>query len=361
MDGICPEGIACAIFQSILKYEFSEEGLEHISSLDHPVRFCRYGRGCRAHQRLLGGEMRLDDRCHCAVYFHSRADVAEENAAILKDGREDPGWTAFIFANLHISPTRADLQLSELVHEIRKNGYEEVLTTRDGERLVDIAARKRGIERYAQIVEKNKGLRCQIGGGDEVCAGPLTDAELLVTLLYTGTAIQGDLRKWIRNDDEFFTSRWVCTVRTLKLAVWKLQETPPDMCYHGLNGVLARQRKQFQYLNVLSLSMEFSIAKNFAQGCGGTVSDPSHVATVLCVNTKSFHEQEESRFRRIGIPPKSWYFADMRWLSKFPSEKEWIMVPFYTGISAFMDCQRLPAEDGVHLWLVVSNVIERGL
>merc|ERR1711879_684931 len=93
---------------------------------------------------------------------------------------------------------------------------------------------------------------------------------------------------------------------------------PPEVCYHGLNGVSVPER--VQYANIISLSMSNEVATKFAKGKGGTVETASKRGIVLHVQCLSMY-----------MKSNPWIFADMRWISKF-HEREWLMCPFgYTS------------------------------
>lgn len=60
------------------------------------------------------------------------------------------------------------------------------------------------------------------------------------------------------------------------------------------------------------------------------MDSPGEICTVLHIDACSFQrkttEQSASRF---------WACADMRWISKFPDEQEWLLVPLNLGAYSF--------------------------
>lgn len=138
---------------------------------------------------------------------------------------------------------------------------------------------------------------------------------------------QADIRTWLRIGEAYgeygpAAKKWEITTFLIAEAVVALQETPPPILYHGLNGVKldsdinAEQffgQKFFWYNNLISTAPDPSIARSFASGTGGTVAEPASAGTIISFQTESFVPEE--------VP------ADMQWLSKFPDEREWLVRP----------------------------------
>ena len=139
-------------------------------------------------------------------------------------------------------------------------------------------------------------------------------------LHYTSTDVQGELRRFLRSDfrlDGPWRLKWQTLTAALRSAAIALHETPPDEMYHGLNGVHVPPTDPdddtgFHYLNFISLSMSLKVAQTFALGIAGTVSKPSTRGTVLFVDMRSDSQAED------------YAVADVRWISKFPDEQEWL-------------------------------------
>jgi len=169
---------------------------------------------------------------------------------------------------------------------------------------------------------------------------PVLEIELFAALLYTGTDAQGQIRKALRNESDSEAQSWYWTIVALRHLVIKLAETPPDWLFHGLNNVRPPTRESIygggwvSYNNMISGSMSLPMGRRFALGEEGTAGpNRSNVGTVLHINMT---DQE-------GIVA-----ADMRWISKFPDEQEWLMIP---GLSNFT---------GLHLYESRSEPLEGG-
>ena len=65
--------------------------------------------------------------------------------------------------------------------------------------------------------------------------------------------------------------------------------------------------------------MSEDMATTFAIGAGGTVAaaDVKTVGSVLCFDTGTDSYEHERAY------------ADLRWISKFPDEQEWLMIPLH--------------------------------
>jgi hypothetical protein len=270
------------------------------------------------------------------VYTHGRPDRAWATAGEFVGGVENSGGGFFLYARSVPLPT-----MSDLVGELDANGFAEVLQVPAHSQcqyrtLQEVASSKRQHPRFLML---QKGKKAQ----DRV-----TDEELLALLIYTGSAAQGDIRKCLREFDQFRGGdfprkfKWNFTTRLITSAVRKLNEPPPPQLYHGLNGVVGTEQTFVSYNNLVSTSMSLSMARIFALGEGGTVSPSSQssIGLVLHLDTATFGTLLEE---------KSFVVADMRWLSKFPDEEEWLWVPHHTGGHAFWDLERPQAEAGSRL------------
>mmetsp|Transcript_87236 Transcript_87236/g.152249 ORF Transcript_87236/g.152249 Transcript_87236/m.152249 type:complete len:242 (+) Transcript_87236:170-895(+) len=231
---------------------------------------------------------------------------------------------------------------------------------RGGGSLVDIARAKRLEPRYLEIVAKNKS--------------DLTDAELLGCVVYTGTAAQGNIRLWLRSKrNESDPKKWWVTANAIRRAVAKLKEDPPEWLYHGLNGVhvevspVTGHAEIFQYGNFISASMSNDVSTDFAKGEGGTVDSPSQSGTVLHIHAPSFCKQHLHGESDYG---RNWVMADMRWISKFPSEEEWLLAPLSIGRHSMSslrtlssgEAASLPADlnlPGIYRWVMYQQFVNQ--
>jgi len=148
------------------------------------------------------------------------------------------------------------------------------------------------------------------------------DAELWAGLIYTGTDAQGDIRRWLRLPVDGCSEAcdWKWTIIALKHLAVKLAEEPPTRLFHGLNNVLPPSEagltgldpfdRVMSYNNLVSGSMSLPMARIFALGEGGTVVKQARRGLVMHI-----------------APSPHVVVADMRWISKFPTEEEWLMVP----------------------------------
>lgn len=203
-DRMCPELGECAVYRSLKNYIFSWDGYNHCTSFVHPLPFCRHGVECHAHVRLRQGGYRLDDLCHCAVYFHGRPNRCWIAAHDFGPGMWHRGSTIPVLCGVRdftqltspeadayhslISRLQTSDEVSLLMAEIEANGFGYVLhIPADGQTefstLLQVAQHKRTHPRFLEL------------GRD------VKDVHLLALLVYTGTDAQvpGSLREngWI--------------------------------------------------------------------------------------------------------------------------------------------------------------------
>jgi len=161
---------------------------------------------------------------------------------------------------------------------------------------------------------------------------PVLDVEIFAGLLYTGSDVQGIIRKALREPLENIelAEGWSWTIRALEHLVIKLAERPPEFLYHGLNNVKPNltainpvytpEELCTSYNNFVSGSMSLEMARTFAKGEAGTVASPARYGTVFHFNMVS----------STVCGNTSMFCADMRWLSKFADEQEWLMLPTHS-------------------------------
>lgn len=185
----------------------------------------------------------------------------------------------------------------------------------------------------------------------------VSDVDLLMALVYTGTDVQGNLRWWLRQDIDKYPGKWGRCAHALSRCVGRLEEEPPRWLYHGLNGVKVPEGAEHHgtYDNFISLSTSYEVAAAFAKGHMGTAGPvPGEVATVLCFDVRTFWEPHICKHGPAkGACHKVFRLADMQWLSKFPAEKEWLMTPGNKqGNGPYMKFKPLAKVDGIFRWHV---------
>ena len=332
-----------------------------MTSVEHTKVPCKHGRACHAHARLCAGARYFNDVCHCTLYTHGRAELAEWPEGVVSimsqqeigicNGHGTDGHHAFYgrhtnelgielpayFACGFLEETIQTLEIKGvdlICSELRAHGLEHEMHL-----LNSVVPTLREHPRLKEA--ENSESPCKLTGkqGKLLSKIPVTDLELFSLLLYTGTEAQGMLRKALRstNGDKTLDGWW-WTIQLIRHAVIKLSEPQPQTLYHGLNGVVLIEQSSgdttlvpnaLNYANFISTSMSKEIATVFAVGAGGTVkqSDAQQVGTVLCFpNIKRGYAHE------LAI-------ADMRWISKFPDEQEWLMMPLgYEGNIPTVKC-----------------------
>ena len=179
---------------------------------------------------------------------------------------------------------------------------------------------------------------------------PITDAELLACLLCTGTDAQGLIRRALRSPSSTGDAKgWKWTCHALRHAAIKLAEPPPSVLYHGLNNVQPPDPDSLyypteydsddmdppvelppsgSYSNFISGSMSIDMARKFAVGGGGTVANPSSSGCVLHISLGEGAGKLSWRSEGLIV-------ADMRWISKFPDEQEWLIVPTAPNLALY--------------------------
>ena len=356
----CPHGEQCEHFQNFKAYNFSLDAYHHMTSVEHTKVPCKHGRACHAHARLCAGARDFNDVCHCTLYTHGRAELSEWPEGVVsimsqKDNSYCNGYGTDGHQAFYGSHTAGQINGLPVDEKMRINHNGEDLTLEQKLQALDINGvdlicselRAHGLEHEMHLLNsvvptlrEHPRLKeaegsvspCKLHGQGKILSKiPVTDLELFSLLLYTGTEAQGMLRKALRstNGDKTLDGWW-WTIQLIRHAVIKLSEPQPQTLYHGLNGVVLIEQScgdkgwktglvpnALNYANFISTSMSKEIATVFAVGAGGTVkqSDAHMVGTVLC-----FPNIEREYAHELAI-------ADMRWISKFPDEQEWLMMP----------------------------------
>jgi len=354
---VCQHGEHCPMYRDLANYNFSDQAMDHVTSLRHPLRPCKHWNQCTAFRRLCAGGDRFDDRCHNALYIHCRGErgawgdahplMAPSQTAGLKvmglenagDGRSDSWYQSLRQEQETLSRQGSQLVLAEL----EQHGLGHELTL-----LQEVVPRLRSKARLQEAHRCNPfhGIPAPEEGSQSAFGREMLlfmkqysilDVELWSLLIYTGTEAQGAIRKSMRKaeHDDSDAEAWRWTITAMRHAVMKLAERPPQTLYHGLNGVKvdkssiedesltinhipfflgSAEKNVGAYWGLVSGSMNKDIATAFASGNGGTVPNPTLVGTVLC-------------FGEWSTQPFVSAHADLRWLSKFPYEEEWLMIP----------------------------------
>jgi len=241
--------MGCPILRESQAYKFTEEGLQHLTHCYHDYErpICRHGGPCNAHQRLVFGGTRLDDRCHEVLYQHpprqrtrsasvpegfnpfeahqvdkndGYAMCAHEKGACrpvrIKRGTHGTEYPVVV---PHDGPSAHDDHVEALIAEVRRNNCGRVLVSPDGGNLVEIARTYRDHPFHMSI------------------GRPLNDGELLALVLYTGSDCQEEMTKTQLQDD-YDTWRVFdfCLSMAIGILSWhsKSQEVP---LYTGLANV----------------------------------------------------------------------------------------------------------------------------
>jgi len=304
----CPYGGKCKIYLAARDhYKVSNEIWGHLTDFSHPYLKCRYGEKCFSHLRLLAGGHELKDIVHHTVFYHSRAATASERGSTI----DKITWAGLCFFKEESRPVcNEDKILDDMLKEIKKNGYEHCLTTPKGNTLLDVAKFKMNLPCF-------KKRRAKL-------------EHFLALLIYTGTEMQSDIRKEFR-DDICANYKWTYVSLMIREAVKLLSEQPPKLLYHGLNGVIAKTGDQVCYDNFVSFSQSYDVAIDFAKG-KPTAKTPKQIGMILILDTSELKSWGQANLLKSkGLVSQTWYFADMRKISKFPAEQEWLYFPHNIG------------------------------
>jgi hypothetical protein len=242
----------------------------------------------------------LIDRCHCALFLHDRiGHFCSESVWNIGD----------VFS--HPPPHREST--IELELELAANGFSDTLLTDDGKHIGCLVQEKLEHPRHRSIIE-------QFGE-----AGQLTYHEMLALICYTSTEAYSDLRRSaaVKNWDRWpsFTNSLISALRTLQEFDMSNVE-PSAPLFHGIanarpEGKHGGKSHQFwlKFMLPLSTSPDRAVALSFAG------------ARLNGVTTDSLLLRFESPFRDEALGNSLTYFADVSWVSKFPSEQEVLIFP----------------------------------
>jgi len=281
--------------------------------------FCNYGSQCPTFTRFINNnDYHIDDMDHCSKEFHPgrRCEmIIEENFESKK----------FISAYQNCYKVRAHqrnrnfwggkVNNGDLCNEVKKNGFEQILTSD----LYECVEKKLIHERHIQM------------------GSPLSFEQMLALILYTDTILYKELR-WdeiqfsmqdVTIDSEHVPEqRWPIFGRTLNSAICCLNKydrnNRPTLVYHGLHGVeidpstfnntgyenRPKNNPFFKYGTFISTSQYKEVALSFMS------LDPRverKVGSILEIDTS----RDEDGNEIIG--------ADVSWISKFSIEGEFLI------------------------------------
>ena len=213
---------------------------------------CRYGRECRAFQRLINNGDRLDDRCHVRLYDHPARDRYD---------KLPEGYSPFVYrsldeqqnANAPEHGLSDEHQLSRLIDEVKRNGYGDDLVTADGDSLLTVVDRKLEHPRCKQIQAE---LKRRMKESKYSFLSPLTRAHMLAVILYTGCDSNYAMCAAERKGD-YETWPWFSFL---------LQQALVRLCYGGSernSGVITYSGERDPPLS-LSLSLSLSLFLSFS-------------------------------------------------------------------------------------------------
>ena len=283
----------CAVYDRLKNYEYSLEDLEHMERYSHcaiPPVVCRYGdRGeeCKAYIRLNDGGNRLDDRCHLRLYQHPPRTVPKAMRSKCKEFQKGKKK----YATIPVRYQLEDKQIEMLMEEVKRNGFESDLVTKEGECIMKIVNEK-------MHHPQHKALGC-----------PLNKAQMLSIILYTGCECNRYLSEADRAGE---WDKWPVFGRILTEAVTRLRyrEYGEYPVYCGLRGVmdfgLEDGNSTLVHLrSFTSTSWDIAQAIDYCKGDG---KEPEGMILGFT-----------SEIRRFG--------ANVSWISKFGDEKEILFMP----------------------------------
>lgn len=327
---VCSHNQQCRWYLEIKRNKYTIENLQHMDEYRHEKCRCRYGRECRAFNRLAGNGYRWDDIGHCSIYFHSgrRAGTTiEENFDSKKFMTAYQNWGVDLPKGYGF--WNGVVKDGELIKELENNGYGKVMTVASNlyKTMNDVAREKLSHPRHRKM------------------GSPLSHDQMLAILLYTGTNVYADMRqdemKYSKHNfadvdpSHIEKPRWPLLSSLLTSALWlldKFDDTPrPTTVYHGLHSIEVDPsvfnnygeaklysencKPVFRYGTFISTSWDETVAKSFICNKGSLL--------VIDLNTPSGTEP------LIG--------ADVSWISKFPSECEFLIARSATFVIQSID------------------------
>ena len=296
---LCKAGVQCPIYLSMKNdYQFTQLNYHHIKQFDHfnnsinnkPA--CKYGAECHAFVRMENNrDYRFDDQCHMMIYKHPprgrrQMELASNMNKLLMIER----------AQLIGKQVKHSSNLVLLINEVIKNGYKRDLCLNDSDYRNNYFSILKIVNEKMDDV-RHKQLR-----------SPLTRAEMLSLIMYTGCDCNYDLCKQQRTYGDY--NKWYNFDRCLTYGIKKLSKMEqfddnPNgkfRLYSGLHKVkLDKKSINLCYFpTYISTSWEKDVSLSFVQNQGMLIEIDGNVANqfVCC---------------------------SVDWISKFPDECEVLM------------------------------------
>eukprot|EP01084_Bolivina_argentea_P255891 430584_1 len=347
----CPDmqkNESCSVYNNFINYKYSERGLYHMQTHQHfglKRKHCRYGVECKAYKRLMNNGVRLDDRCHIAVFCHPPRRDQEYNELNSKiyplicgsaNARNDALWGKngcgglnrdqhnvddyddektkeefnkyvkdWNYPSIYVEDILKSIEkdkkdeavLSLLVKEVENNSDSTAKTAQSGNYKLDlITTSGKTLIQFVRDTYVNHPRHVKMGK-------PLAISELFSIVLYTGSYCNYDLCRSQRSGN---FRKWPVFDYCLNNAISKLatHEKGRYPVYTGIGGCQIDfknlDKNEAYYMSTfVSTSCDVNIAKRFLGDKGGVIIavDPNSRNDALC--------------------------GDVSWISKFgESEKE---------------------------------------
>eukprot|EP01084_Bolivina_argentea_P250788 420360_1 len=179
----------CEIYAK-MRYQdiFTQEYLNHLyeyTHLEEPE--CKYGSECYSHRRLKNGGNQLQDRCHIAIYRHPPSKKTLQLSENLNAFHLNDYWVDNVGLYYPNEMEKKAGFLALLINEVIENGYEQDLCFNLNEEKKD---------EYAIMKVVDEKINCM---RHKLMGSPLSRAEMLSILLYTGSDCNYNLSKSQRN------------------------------------------------------------------------------------------------------------------------------------------------------------------
>ena len=274
MDQLCPKGENCEIYKNVKNnYQYTKENYQHLVQLNHFNNSyynkpeCRYQDKCLAFQRMARINedennyncYRFDDKFHLMLYRHpprsQRGMELAKNFHKLTTQSEMENRQATDWKN--IGQTGVD----ELVKEVVSNGFEKDLC---------LNSQHYAKKHYSLLMVVNEKFECCKHKKELLY--PLTRAQILALLLYTGCECNYDMCKSQRNGDY---KKWKYFDDCLYWAIVKLSKHESYLeyttaLYSGLHKVQlnAKQLVLSYFATYVSTSYIKDVSLRFAKNDG---------------------------------------------------------------------------------------------
>jgi hypothetical protein len=310
----------------------------------HEKTVCEHGEDCLAFVRLKENGYQKEDIGHCAVYFHTArrgGHTVEENLNSKKFITGFQKWEPNMKTECRVGiDTGED---GDLVSELNKNGFGHLMFPNGGP--------------YACL---NDTVRDKLNHPRHIRMGsPLYHDQMLAIILYTDTPVYADLRldeirfcqqNPFQTGDDWHSQKWPIFGAILDSAIRLLYkyddiENRPPLVYHGLKDIemdksifnnhgSVKRDNCFKYGTFVSTSWDKEVSLGFMaeKGC------------LFEINTSRRPNECQ---KLVG--------ADVSWISKFPSECEFLIArkPTFEIAEIVFDyernCQLVKIQNGDNL------------